>query len=292
MRYAKKSRKTRHLVKTKRGYGALTPRKFRKRLGGPRIVVCRPNFEQATQWGAYWFGALTLQAAIDAGLDVKDLYQNDAHKAMFDGAVSGDPHTFVTGIGHGNETTFTGQDYDELLVSGRQNDAALMAGKSGSFLSCVFGQAGDYFTQQGMKAFFGYIETFYFMAQDYPNAAATPFFKSHCAFDLAILAGKSFSEAFIASRAAWNDAIAGSPETNARYMIWDRDAMILWGDGAYRPYGDTQPPEGKLYCPWGDYETTDMENLKGHILAAHCPTGPTRPLWCRWFGNLVGCPIP
>lgn len=270
-------------------------------------MCLRPDYETATHWGQWWANDQVLAYAKTLGVDAIDLYGDADIEPNFDIVLGRNPGAFICGMGHGNETTIVGQNESVLLDTRASGDLSLMRDKSGSFLSCSFGVAGDAFTRAGMLAFYGYNRTYWFMIGTYPNGTASPFYLSHYAFDRAILEGHTFMEAFNIAHTAYDVAISGSWEDAARYLIYDRDSMVIWGDPKYAPYGKQEPPpdepppdepppdeppDGKLKCPWGDYETMDPETLKNHIVAAHCPGCAQRPLWCQWFGSLVGCPLP
>jgi hypothetical protein len=257
------------------------------------LVVNRPDFESATHFGAYWTNEDLVKVARAKGIPVVDLYQVDAIKAKWDGAIKDQNAILVGGCGHGNATQYTGQNVNVLLNSVKSADLDMMKGRWGSFLSCIFGRSARTFVDAGMRGFFGYTEEFWFATSAYPNSYAGPFFNSHYAFDQALLAGKSMREAWAACDAAWLAEIARSNPYTERYLIWDHDHMIMAGDPENGPY--LAPPEPKYTCPWGDYKTDDLEALKTHILDVHCPVcppEPERPLWCQWFGDLVSCPIP
>jgi hypothetical protein len=257
------------------------------------VVANRPDFETATHYGAYWTNEDLVKVARAIPIPVIDLFKADAIKAKWNAAIKDNNAILVGGCGHGDATKYTGQNYSTLLNSQNSADLELMKGRWGSFLSCVFGQAAQRFVSAGMKGFYGYKVTFWFVTSAYPDGYASLFFNSHYAFDKALLSGKTMKEAWAACDQAWLDAIAGSDVDTRRYLISDHDGMVMAGDPDSGPY--TAPPEPKYSCPWGDYQTDDLEALKTHILSAHCPIcppEPTRPLWCRWFGDIVSCPIP
>jgi hypothetical protein len=184
-----------------------------------------------------------------------DLYGADATKANWRSTIASNSAIFVCGVGHGNENVFTGQNQEYLLNRLDAYDLTLMKGRYGSFLSCVFGQAADDFVNAGMLGFFGYTDTYWFMASIFPNSIASPFFTSHFAFDRALLDGKSLREAFALATEAYNKAIASADAESARYLISDRDAMHLAAfDDSTGPYmGEVTPPpvppEPPSSCP-------------------------------------------
>lgn len=218
-----------------------------RRLNSPLpLVANRCDYEQATHWGAYWtkWGIIDYAAVCQPPVPTVDLYAAQATQAGWRQAIIDNGAIFVCGVGHGNESVFTGQNEELLLDRGNSYDLTLMVGRYGSFLSCVFGQAAVTFVDAGMLGFFGYTDTYWFEATIYPNSLATPFFTSHFTFDRALLSGKSMREAFDLCTAAYNQAIASADQTTARYLISDRDAMAFAAlDESTGPYmGATQPP--------------------------------------------------
>jgi hypothetical protein len=221
-------------------------KRLRKLAAPLPLVANRCDYEQATHWGAYWtkWGVLDYAALCDPPVPAVDLYAAQASQSGWRSAIVDNNAIFVCGVGHGNEYVFTGQNEEILLDVGNPYDLTLMQGRYGSFLSCVFGQASEAFVGSGMLGFFGYTDTYWFMAAIYPNSLATPFFTSHFTFDRALLAGKSMREAFDLCTAAYNEAIASADQTTVRYLISDRDAMHIDArDESTGPYkGEVQPP--------------------------------------------------
>jgi len=261
------------------------------KLGKRKLVVNRCKWDPATDYGAYWSDELILQKARDLDIPYEDLYAALARKANWDHAIESNDAILVCGTGHGNEQVYTGQDGEALLTRGREEDGELMRGRFGAFLSCVFGQAADWFMAKGMRGFYGYTVTFYFLASNYPNSAAEGFFRADAAVIISYLKGGTNKDRREASDAAWDAFIASADAYTARYAIWDRDGRIFRGlddDGPYLP----EPPTFKC-CVCG-VECEVCGDLITHICREHCPEPPQpeRPWWCKIFGRLVGCPLP
>ena len=221
-------------------------KRSRKRVSLLPLVANRCDYEQATHWGAAWTKnqVIDYAALCQPPISTVDLYAALATQAGWRQAIIDNNAIFVCGVGHGNESVFTGQNEELLLDRGNSYDLQLMIGRYGSFLSCVFGQAAEAFVGAGMLGFFGYTDTYWFEAAIYPNSLATPFFTSHFTYDRALLSGKSQREAFDLCTAAYNQAIASADQTTARYLISDRDAMHLDArDESTGPYkGEVTPP--------------------------------------------------
>jgi hypothetical protein len=221
-------------------------KRSRKRVSLLPLVANRCDYEQATHWGAYWtkWGVLDYAALCQPPIPTRDLYGAQATQARWRQVIIDNNAIFVCGVGHGNEQVFTGQNEEILLDRGNGYDRTLMVGRYGSFLSCVFGQAAGAFVQAGMLGFFGYSDTYWFLASIFPNSFASPFFMSHFTFDRTLEDGKSWIEAFDAAYKAYTAEIAKADPEMARYLISDRDAMTqACMDPDAGPWkGEVQPP--------------------------------------------------
>jgi hypothetical protein len=255
------------------------------------IVSNRCDYEQATKWGAYWTKKLAVDFAVQKGIPVVDLYADLASRSNWFGKIKETDAIFVNGVGHGNAQVYTGQNQQILLCSIYPDDLKLMKDRWGSFLSCEFGKAGQSFVNAGMKGFFGYAETYWFEISAFPNGTAELFFGSHFAFDRYVIDNSSFATAFDVAKAYYNDAITKADPVTARYLIWDRDCMVMYGNVDSGPFYGQEPSEEKQ-CYWCDYKTDNMTMMLAHVCEKHCYNKPKRPSWCKVFGNLVGCPLP
>ena len=210
------------------------------------VVVVRPDFETATHYGQYYEAKYVIETAKQLGIPFVDLYKESARKAQFKQALSDPNAVFISGTGHGNANVFTGQNYEYLLVKGYEEDAKLVAGKWGSFLSCVFGQSADWWISKGMKGFFGYTRTYYFVVGVYPNSRAHYFFDSHHTFGISALNGKTWQECFDACIKAYNNAIGEAPYDVKYYLVWDRDSAVAKGVMDDGPFVSKAEPN--LWC--------------------------------------------
>ena len=148
---------------------------------------------------------------------------------------------YISGVGHGNYTTYTGHWHDHILEVGNY-DAAEVKGKAMHFLSCQTGaQLGPDTVANGSKAYAGYTENFILQWDD----SSTPidefllFAKCDSTFDIMMAKGSTAKQAYDATIRAFNAAISQVPNTvAATYLTWDRDHLKLHGTSASRiqPY--------------------------------------------------------
>lgn len=260
-----------------------------KKYAKQRVLVTRPDFETATHWGQWHFLDKQIAEAKRQGLTCFDLYAEQDIKTIFAKTVDEQDPVFICGVGHGNPSCYTGQNYDILLD--RSVEAYVrMKDRCGSFLSCEWGQSAKQFVDMGCLGFFGYTVTYYFCISTYPNQVAEWFFGSHAAYDFAILRGKSQKEAFDECVKAYNAAIAEADPTSCRYLVWDRDGMTFQGDGELHPYPHEPPPPPKEKCCKCAQEFDSCGDLVTHVVYVH---GPSRvPCWLPSFiRKWLGCPL-
>jgi len=228
-------------------YGRLTLRRKKKKLEKPSVLVIRPNFEVATQYGWYYQNLYNIQKCQELNIPYVDLQGNKAVKKYFVDAIKNYDPVLIVGTGHGNPTTFTGQNYNVLLTKFNLNDAELVKGRWLSLLSCEFGQSFDWWVAQGVKGIYGYNRTFVFSGEQYPNSVARLFFDAHHQFDLALFNLLSAKQAWDISTQIWNKYISEAPEDVARYLVWDRDSRVFMGDWNGNPFKPSPTPTEKKY---------------------------------------------
>jgi len=141
---------------------------------------------------------------------------------------------YISGIGHGNYTTYTGHMGDHILEVCKY-DPAEVKDKAIHFLSCeTAGQLGPDTVAKGAKCYAGYTENF-ILQWDSPSTPAVNefelFARSDSTFDINMAHGATAQTAYNATFAAFNAAIATVPGTvAASYLTYDRDHFKLIGD--------------------------------------------------------------
>lgn len=149
---------------------------------------------------------------------------------------------YLSGVGHGSYTVYTGHWGNHILEVGKY-DPAEVATKSIHFLSCQTGRTlGPDTVAHGAHAYAGYNENFVLQWDD----GSTPqvnefrlFARSDSTFDIAMAYGATAQKAYDATIQAFNAAINQVPNTiAATYLTWDRDHLRLSGNPAavIRPY--------------------------------------------------------
>lgn len=135
---------------------------------------------------------------------------------------------YLSGIGHGSATTYTGHQNSPLLRA-CQYDPAIVKNKSIHFLSCQTArQLGPDTVKKGAKSYAGYCENFTFV-HDNPSTPVNEralFWRADSTYDIAMALGKPAKEAGLRTVAAFNSAIAMVPGTAAAtWLTWDRNCL-------------------------------------------------------------------
>jgi len=217
------------------------------------LVFIQPTWEIAVEIGSCWFDKV-LSEAQASGFDTLPLVGPDANTAKFNDALDAYPTCFLTGVGHGNKTTYTGERYAVLLRS--RGDLSAMENTPWYALSCKVGQGlGADVVEAGCPAFIGYKEDFVFLAERDDPCGGRPakgFMLSSNAVVSTLIDGGTFEEAYISSQRNFDSAIeAAMSEEEAKWLLWDKTHQVSpstdgkYGDKATRIISDG--PTDKTY---------------------------------------------
>ncbi|MFH1686014.1 MAG: hypothetical protein ABIE70_00660 [bacterium] len=149
---------------------------------------------------------------------------------------------YISGIGHGNYSVYTGHHGNHILEVCKY-DPAEVKGKSIHFLSCqTAGKLGPDTIKKGANSYAGYSENFH-LIWDVPGTPGVNefelFAKSDSTYDIAMALGATAQQAYNLTVAAFNAAIAQVPGTQAASLLtWDRDHLKRLGSATaiIRPY--------------------------------------------------------
>jgi len=197
-----------------------------------------PCFESATIFG-YWWLSQAIPQAVDRGFTVSALKMDDAVRAKFDKQVLLSDPELVHGVGHGNESVFTGQNLDILLESCVNDDS--MAGRIVYLLSCMTARRlGATMVSKGAKAYMGYYEDFIWGDLEFPPGG----YYHGIFMDLSnlivggLLCGDSVSTVYsrcMARYNAWVDYLSTLEDdpyigSIIQYLINDFENLAVYGD--------------------------------------------------------------
>lgn len=173
---------------------------------------------------------------------------------------------YISGIGHGNYTTYTGNGGNYILQVGHYA-AAEVKDKAIHLLSCeTAGQLGPDTVAKGAKCYAGYTEDFYLVWDDPSTPAVNEmelFAKSDSTFDIWMACGATAQQAYNATVQAFNACIFQVPNTSAAtWLTWDRNHLKLCGNPA-----TTIPPYRwvRICFPFEDMERQNALVAAGEL---------------------------
>jgi hypothetical protein len=152
-------------------------------------------------------------------------------------SLASDPATvYLTGAGHGTDSSFLGYQNAEVFAVGRY-EAAEVEGKIAHLVSCSSAAIlGIDFVQNGCRAFFGYNAPFAFDLQ-----ASGVFFECDGMIDRALAEGASAAEAVLKATALFEQRISEAKEPRiAAYLRFNLNHLCSpsanpqWGDASAR----------------------------------------------------------
>ena len=199
------------------------------------VVVTRPDWtDTACKWGSWWMNELVVKPAREAGFDVTDLYADDATRDKVLEACKKSNFIYFSGVGHGNATTFTGQRREKIFWKDDDETCEISKDKHFNFLSCIFGKEGAKWMVEkcGAIGAHGYDASFIFVIDrdNFPNDKAKPFFDSHTTTDRKLFKGATHGRAHRACLRRFNYWIMTAPEVCRRYLAYDKEHKVFWGD--------------------------------------------------------------
>jgi len=205
------------------------------------VAVCiRPDFEPATLMGNLFFKHVVDEWA-GRGMEITDLNGDDAVRSKVLEALGAADAIFVTGVGHGNKSKYTGQNYDEIFWTCNCRE---LAARIVFLLSCVTAAelGPDAVNNKGCTCYIGYSETFGWIysppaGDPLVDPVAKGFYEPVLELIRKLMDGASTGDAFRASIDVWNrwiDYWSRSTDPNAplilQWLIHDRDYQRLIGD--------------------------------------------------------------
>jgi hypothetical protein len=204
-----------------------------------KVLFTRPDYDVATAYMSA-YGQDLIDFAEQNAHTIQDLYADQATPTKFQDAMETfNPDIFV-GMGHGNATTFTGQDTEPLIIAGVNEN--IMSNKNVYLHSCATGiSLGPRMVETTCQAYYGYQADFVFCfggAAYYPHRVkqdpvAQPFFDCMLATGQAVLLGLEPEEVYRLTLERydywWNYWLKQShPQTDCvlTWLNWDREAFI------------------------------------------------------------------
>ncbi len=210
-----------------------------------KLLIIAPYYEIATNlWSPFLKGWVSKELQRRKITPVL-LWGDDAVREKVWNALKDSDIYGVLGVGHGNETTFTGQNYNVIVKVGDQLTEDWKRVLFGP-VSCLVGQQLlPWLIQQGVPAGIGEVTEYWFVSNGAPRTGENPdedkpmsyFLKAEYTFWFRLAEGFTAGEAFLhmlneyerqASEAEKYD------EEVAYYVRYDKEQRRFYGDSQFR----------------------------------------------------------
>jgi len=205
------------------------------------LTIVRPKHDTITEWG-HWHQGEFVKFAHEHQMTLIDLQAWQARKDLVQKVLFGLESCHFYGSGHGDATTYTGQDKEVILEVGVNTDW----GKDRvlHLLSCSTAVAlGRELVEKGAKAYAGYVIDWatWIDTGKHPSNDPLSFgnFDSDAEFDRAMVNGKTVEQAYEACKAKYNEYIElwqtapPVPEMQDEVLVTlteNRDGLVYYGD--------------------------------------------------------------
>jgi hypothetical protein len=202
-----------------------------------RALFCENTTDSVTSPFATYRAAHVLPTFTARGFNIIVLKGVDDNRTKFVPESKNGLTVYISGIGHGAYTLYTGHNGNRILEVGTY-DPNEAKGKGFHFLSCETAKTlGPDAVAKGAKFYAGYTENFH-LVWDNPASPVNEFecfAEADSTFDIAIANGATAQQALNATIASFNTQLIkpGIPGTvSATWLSYDRDHLVLIGDGA------------------------------------------------------------
>lgn len=217
------------------------------------LLTLTPEDDKAVKWGSWWLHEYIYQYAKNSDVKALDLNNESDTKENIIDYFTRYKIALLEGLGHGNTHLFSGYGKKIIFTKGSNEDAELLKGTVGSFLSCSFGDSMNWWLKNGMKAFYGYNRTFYIPIATFPNSRSTYVFHPHCTFSRSLIEGKTVKEAYDATIQEWKNSVEKAPRSIQRTVIWNYESAVYdSSDPDYNPFKDDgiEPEPDSWICKY------------------------------------------
>lgn len=199
-----------------------------------RVLFCENTTDGVTTPFARYRIANVHNVFRARGFTIVVLQGADDIRANFLGHAKNVLTVYISGIGHGSYTTYTGHNHNHILEVGHY-DVAEVKQKAFHLLSCQTARdLGPDTIAKGARCYAGYNENFKLIWDDGTTPAVNEFelfARSDSTFDIMMARGATAKAAYDATIQAFNAARALVPNTLAATLLtWDRDHLRLHGN--------------------------------------------------------------
>ncbi len=206
------------------------------------FLITRPNHDVTTNYLFYW-SLKIIELADKKGFEIIDLKAQRANRKEFINIINKTKPVFIVLNGHGNETTITGFN-DENLIQIDENEK-LLSGKIAYVVSCKSAKKlGPQCVDSGTKAYIGYIDDFTFMLDEtkiskpLEDKTAQLFLEPSNQIAISLLKGNSAGDSYKKSQEFFQRNIrrlltsetASSDKGVLPFLFWDMKNQVCIGD--------------------------------------------------------------
>ena len=218
------------------------------------VLILAPKFELATEEWFPWLAEYLFNGLRDAGLDVICMQGDAVTQAQVFHTIQDYEPKLILGVGHGNASVYTGQNYNVIWRSGQYPNATI-AGRNFSPVSCLVGlDLLPDMVARGLGAGLGEdIEYSFWIDQGKPpleDPTLALFTKSEFTYAFALAEGYTHDQARQIMLKAYYAAAETAYPHIASTLINDADHRLAFGDGAWKLV-EGNPPEppaqGKIH---------------------------------------------
>ncbi len=193
----------------------------RRKLFKSRVLFCENTTDGVTTPAADYRIANVHTQFAKRGFDVISLEGANDTRANFMTRAQDSLVVYISGVGHGNYSTYTGDQEAQILQVGAYGSAEVK-GKAIHLLSCETARdLGPDTVKNGANAFVGYTENFVF---DW--AQALLYWQCDSQFDISMANGRTVEQAVADTYAKYDAAIASLPGTStAATLLADKNLL-------------------------------------------------------------------
>jgi hypothetical protein len=190
------------------------------------VIFCENTTDSVTSIAAAYRMEHVHPAFEDRGFNVIVLEDTDDVRSEFESRATSSRVCYISGIGHGNPSTYTGHMSDPILEVG-EYDSSEVDGKSLHLLSCQTArELGPDLVTSGANSYAGFYENFTFVYDDddTPIDEQDLFWIADSTYDICMAAGSTSYQAAFTTVAMYDAMIALVPGTSAAtWLTWDRN---------------------------------------------------------------------
>jgi hypothetical protein len=209
-------------------------------------MILAPKFEKATELWYPWLTSYLPGILDDLGLTYVILAGATVNRETVWNEIRAHGPRLILGVGHGNETTYTGQDYETIFLSCNY-PPELLEGRNFSPVSCLVGlDLVPDMERKGLGAGLGEDIEYAFWYTSGVDPLQDPtlgsFVKSEFTYTMALGQGIPHAAAWQVMRGAYYKAAESQPPHVASTLKKDADHRLKFGDEDWRLV-EGEPPE-------------------------------------------------